>query len=269
MVKVKAVCHIFHPGAFLRLFSYSEVMAINQYDVLILGGGLSGLSAGVALAQAGVRPLVLEQRPKAGGRAYSFYDSKSDSDIDNGQHVMLGCYRETRAYIASIGTTELTTLQPSLRIPFYHPHNGKTLFSCPNLPAPLHLAAGLLRFSALPVNERLRMLLVALHLLRSSASKEAQLDSITADAWLRRLKQSTLSRAYLWDTVTIGALNQQSDRVSALMLYRVLRTAFLGSRSDASFLLPRAGLSKVLIDPAVQFLEHAGGLVMPQHRQNC
>ncbi|HTP13022.1 MAG TPA: FAD-dependent oxidoreductase, partial [Bacteroidota bacterium] len=80
------------------------------YDVVIIGGGLSGLSAAVSLAEKGRRVLLLEQRQYLGGRAHSFVDTTTGDVVDNGQHLMMGCYRETRAYLATIGSTHLALL---------------------------------------------------------------------------------------------------------------------------------------------------------------
>jgi squalene-associated FAD-dependent desaturase len=245
---------------FSAIFSYSCIERTKcMPDVIILGGGLSGLSAAVELADAGLQPLVLEQSGHCGGRTYSFVDAATNDSIDNGQHLLMGCYVATRRYLRMIDAEPLFELQPSLQIFFFHPEEGTKFFSCPQLPAPVHLFWGLMLFSAIPFRERIQMLNVAFDLVLSSPSKEKHLDTLTADAWLQQHHQSDLSRKYLWDVITIGALNNVPQRVSALMLYRVLRASFLGKRENTSLLFPRTDLSTALIKPAINFIRRHGG----------
>ena len=235
---------------------------MDKLSVIIIGGGLSGLSAAVELCARGHRTLVLEQHRHSGGRTYSFIDAATGDSIDNGQHLMMGCYHATRRYMRIIGTEYLTLLQPSLRIEFLHPSKSSLRLACPPLQAPLHLLGGLMRFKGVPLKNRLEMLRVAKQLFYTSLSKEQELDKLNVEEWLIKLGQSDLSRKFLWDVITIGALNNHPKNVSALMLFRVLRTAFLGKREHSSLLLPRAGLSDVLVNPAVEFIRRNGGEVL-------
>jgi zeta-carotene desaturase len=119
----------------------------------------------------------------------------------------------------------------------------------------------LLGFTAIPFKDRLKMLLVANELKDTSPEKELELDHLTVEEWLTKLWQSDISRKYLWDVISIGALNNYPKNVSALMLFRVLRAAFLGNTENASLLIPRVGLSELFVDPAVQFIKAHGGEV--------
>jgi len=235
---------------------------MDKLNVIIIGGGLSGLSAAVELCARGHKTLVLEQHQHAGGRTYSFIDAATGDSIDNGQHLMMGCYHATRRYMRIIGTEYLTLLQPSLRIRFLHPSKSSIRLACPPLRAPLHLLGGLIRFKGVPLKNRLEMLIVAKQLFYTSLSKEQELDKLNVEEWLVKLGQSNLSRKFLWDVITIGALNNHPKNVSALMLFQVLRAAFLGKREYSSLLLPRAGLSDVLVNPAVEFIRRNGGNVL-------
>jgi squalene-associated FAD-dependent desaturase len=234
---------------------------MNEYDVIIIGGGLSGLSAAVELSARGARVLLLEQRRHCGGRTHSFLDTATGSFVDNGQHLMMGCYHATRQFLRMIGTDHLAVLQPALRIDFLCPSQHNSQFACARFPAPLNLLGGLLRFAAIPFNDRLKMLIVAKELIHTSPEKELELDRLTVEEWLIKLGQSEISRKYLWDVITIGALNNFPQYVSALMLFRILRAAFLGNSENASLLIPCVGLSELFVDPAVQFVKAHGGEV--------
>jgi zeta-carotene desaturase len=230
-----------------------------QYDVIVAGGGISGLRAAVELSARGRKVLLLEQRLSCGGRAYSFPDALTSSMVDNGQHLMMGCYHETRRFLRLIGTEHLALLQPELRIVYVSPSQNDNQLKFNRLPAPFNILGGLIGFTAIPFNDRLKMLLVAKELMNTSPGKEQELDRLSVDEWLTKHGQSDISRKYLWDIITIGAMNNNPKNVSALMLFRVLRAAFFGKSENASLLIPRAGLNEVFVDPAVQFIKTHGG----------
>ncbi|HWP83486.1 MAG TPA: hydroxysqualene dehydroxylase HpnE [Bacteroidota bacterium] len=234
-----------------------------NYDVLVMGGGLSGLSAAVELSHAGKKVLLLEQKPHLGGRAYSFVDRTTGDVVDNGQHLLMGCYHATRRYLDIIGSAHLAILQPQLHIDFLRPAKEKVTLHCPNLPAPLHVLVGLINLNSLPATHRLKLLNVGRALVLGT--KEDTLAGLTVDQWLRSLGQTEEARKYLWDIIAIGTLNDDPKTVSALLFYRVLKAAFLGKRENSSLLVPRVGLSDLFVEPAVEFLKERGSEVLTGH----
>lgn len=226
----------------------------HTYDTIIIGGGLSGLSAAVELASCGRRILLLEQRQYLGGRTHSFTDEATGDIVDNGQHLMMGCYHETRLYLKTVGSEHLASLQPSFHIDFLDPLKGPATLESLALPVPFHTLAGLLRLRNLSMLNRLRLLRAGKELLWTSVEKERFLDSLTVDEWLSGLGQTAENKNYLWDTIAIGTLNDHPKKVSALLFFRVLRAAFMGTREDSCLLIPRVGLSDLLVDPAANFL---------------
>ena len=231
------------------------------FDAVVIGGGVAGLSACVRLAEKGRRVLLLEQRHHLGGRTYSFIDRRTGDSVDNGQHLLMGCYRETRAFLRTVGSDHLATLQPLLSIHFLHPRSGASHLQALPLPAPVGVFGGLLRLSSLSITDRLNLLRVGRSLLSSSSRAERGLDATTVDRWLESLGQSAEARKYLWDIIAIGTLTDNPRTVSALLFRRVLRAAFLGTREDSCLLIPRAGLSEILVEPARKFIESRGVVV--------
>ncbi|MBI5463836.1 MAG: FAD-dependent oxidoreductase [Ignavibacteriales bacterium] len=231
------------------------------YDVAIIGGGVAGLSATVDLCARGKRVILLEQKQRFGGRTYSFIDRTTGSVVDNGQHLLMGCYHATRTYLRTIGSDHLAVLQPTLEIPFFRPQHPPTVLRCLPLIAPLHLVSGLVRLSSLSPQDRLRLIRLGLDLLTTSPQKRQRLAKQTAAEWLDSLGQSEEARKHLWDVIAIGSLNDDPSIVSAALFRNVLRAAFLGKRENASLLIPRVGLSELLVDPALSFIGNHGGSV--------
>lgn len=231
------------------------------HDVIIIGGGLSGLSAAVELVaprRHGLKICLLEQKRFLGGRTYSFTDKATGDVVDNGQHLLMGCYHETRRFTKLILSDHLAVLQPNLHIQFLRPGREAAALSCPSLPAPFHVLVGLLKLKSLTLSDRRKLLNVGMALLLQTRRPE-ELDSITVDEWLRQLGQSEENRKYLWDVIAVGSLNDDPAKVSALMFFRVLRTAFFGKKENASILIPKVGLSEYLIQPAERYLKSHGG----------
>jgi zeta-carotene desaturase len=95
--------------------------------------------------------------------------------------------------------------------------------------------------------------------MHSSIEKERILDSMNVDEWLTSLGQSPENKKYLWDIIAIGSLNDHPKKISALLFFRVLRAAFMGTQEDSCLLIPRVGLSELFVDPAIAFITRHGG----------
>ena len=228
-------------------------------DVIVIGGGLSGLSAAVDMASHGLSVHLVERHQHLGGRAYSFVDDATGEEIDNGQHLMMGCYHQTRWLLHTIGSDHLASLQANLHIDFRHPEHGDASLHCPSLPGPFHLLVGLVSLSTLSLPDRLKLLRIGLEINRNPKAVEPSLASLTVRQWLDSLGQSEEGKKYLWDIIAVGSLNGDPKEVSALLFYRVLRAAFLGSRMNSSLLIPKVGLSRLFDEPGVRYIRAKKG----------
>ena len=224
--------------------------------VAIIGGGFSGLAAGVSLAERGVEVLLLERRNHLGGRAYSFIDSKTGSAVDNGQHLFMGCYHHTIAFLRKIGCLDRLKFQEKPRVDFLDREDGFFKFECPPLPAPLHAVVGLLCMKGLTLGDKLRALNVG-RAIRSNGMPE----SLSVDQWLDKLGQSERIRQRFWYPMVIATLNEDPRTASARMLKRVLEEAFGGDSSGTSIGIARVGLSDLYTGGARDFIESRGGQV--------
>jgi len=236
-------------------------------DVIVIGGGFAGLSAAVALSERGARVLVLEARPVLGGRAFSFTDPQTGEVVDNGQHLLVGCYRETFAFLRTIGAGDLVRLQGELEVPFIDEDGRGSVLRCPPLPSPLHLFGAILEWDALGVADRLSVvgmvgpLRLARRLARGSDGRIAASPGETVESWLVRNGQSARLRAMLWEPLALAVLNQSSRVASAPPFARVLGEMFGPDRRDAAIGLPVVPLTEMYIEPARRFIEGRGGEV--------
>ncbi len=231
--------------------------------MVVIGAGFAGQSAATLMAERGVRVIVLDARPRLGGRATAFEDRDTGELVDNGQHVMFGCYRETLAFLKRIGAEGNVQTQPALAIPFIGPEGLRTELRCPVwLPAPLHLLAGVLRWRGLPLGDRLSALRLAPALLRRPDRADQSLDrSQTVLGWLRAHGQSAGIITVLWEPLAIAALNQPIDQAAAAPFVRVLQEMFSTDKTAASLVLPRRPLHEMYAEPARAFIESRGGEV--------
>jgi squalene-associated FAD-dependent desaturase len=230
-------------------------------DVLVMGGGFAGLSAATALAAAGHRVTLLEKRPVLGGRAYSYTDQTTGDVIDNGQHAMMGCYTEMFRFLDRIGATDKLAIQPGLRVDMLDPARGAGVISCPPLPNPLHMGAGVLGYRLLGVGDRVRVLAGGLRLLLMKRRADARLAELTVDGVLDLLGQSMAARRAFWYPVAIATLNDDPAIASADLLAEVMVRAFFAGKDAARFVLSKVGLSDLYTTDACRFIEARGGRI--------
>ena len=229
--------------------------------VVIVGGGLSGLAAGVRLSSLGIPVLLLEQRPSLGGRAYSFVDESTGTVIDNGQHVLIAGYARTMEFLGTIGTRGLVAVQPVAGLFFHHPERGFCSFRIPALRPPFHLLGGILTTDLLSPGDKARMLRAGAALRSTGGTRGAAAADTTIEAWLDALGQSTELKRSFWEPLAVAVMNEHLGVASANVFLNALRTAFLSDPRGAALAIPTVGLSDLYAGPARAFIERHGGTV--------
>jgi len=227
---------------------------------LIIGGGFSGLAAGVALAEAGRSVRVLEQKPHLGGRARSFLDPATGSVVDNGQHIFMGCYHSTLRFLSTIGTLDRLRFQERLTVHFLDRSGRLTMLQCAGLPSPWHVLLGVLRSGSFAFKEKLEVLRLGGSLQWAKAMDHGS-EKLSVREWLTRLGQSERLQRNFWDLLCIAALNEDPSVASAALFERVLRLALFTSPGDSRLAIPAVGLSDVYVDAATAYIRARGGRV--------
>jgi len=240
---------------------------VNGYDAIVIGAGFAGLSAAVRLTKNGARVLVLEARARLGGRATAFPDRETGELVDNGQHVLLGCYTDTFEFLRDIGAADRVRLEPQLAVTMIDRRGRRSRLSCPALPPPFHLLAGIMDWDALSWSDRLSVLGMVAPLrnarraLQPGSTVKAASPGETVEAWLIRNGQTPRIREMLWDPLALAALNQSPQQAAAPVFARVLAEMFGDDARAAAIALPIRPLEAMYADPARVFIENRGGTV--------
>lgn len=222
---------------------------------IILGGGIAGISAAVRLADAGLKPVLIESRPVLGGRVRSFRHPETGDEIDNGQHLLMGCYHDTLRLLEQLGTRHLLDIQPTLSVEFRNQRGERSALAAPaGIPAPLDVLIAMLRFRSLTLAERLGLIRLGI----SAKLRQPRPDE-TVGHYLERLGQSPRTQALLWDPIVLATLNTPTREASAKLFSQVMRLGFLGTGQDSRLAIPRAGLSELFGTPAGHYIVERGG----------
>jgi squalene-associated FAD-dependent desaturase len=231
----------------------------------IIGGGYAGMAAAVALAGRGITVTVFESAQQLGGRARGVMHQ--ETQLDNGQHLMLGCYRATLRMIEQVGGN---IEKDFLRLPLQLDLHGEFSLKAPRLSAPLHLLVALLTARGLSFSARLHAARFMLELRRMNfilpspklgGGVGGEGNDITVAELLAQHQQNTALVQKLWEPLCIAALNTPIHKASAQVLLNVLRDAFNQSRADSDMLLPRINFTALFPQRAANYVEQHGGKV--------
>jgi squalene-associated FAD-dependent desaturase len=209
----------------------------RQPRVAVVGAGLAGLTAGIALAKRGWRVDLYERSRLLGGKATSF--EVDGHEVDCGQHVVLACCTATLELIEELGLLDSLYIQPRFEVTVLSRRRPPAHLRASDLPAPLHLMAAFARYPHLTTLDRLQIgrALVAARTDRKPSGDMA--------AWLRRHHQSARALRAFWDPFLVPALNAPLHRVSAEMGLFTIRTAFLGDRDAARIAYLKVPLARL------------------------
>jgi uncharacterized protein with NAD-binding domain and iron-sulfur cluster len=222
--------------------------------VVVIGGGLAGITAAIRLREAGAAVTLLEARPWLGGATCSF--SRGGKTIDNGQHVFLRCCTEYQELLARLGMTGSVSMQERFDVTVLTP-SGQARLRRNALPAPLHMSGALARYGLLTPAERLKVGRAALGM-RFANPQSPRLDEQRLGDWLAARGQGERARRRLWDLFIISALNIAGDDASVALAATVIKTALLGRKDAADIGMAAIPLGDLHGQAALRLLTRLG-----------
>ncbi len=225
--------------------------------VVVIGGGLAGITAAIALAEAGAAVTLLEARPRLGGATTSF--SRGALVVDTGQHVFLRCCTAYRGLLTRLGMTGSVRIQDRFDVTVLSP-DGAARLRRNALPGPLHMGAALARYPRLSLAERARVTRAALAM-RMLNPADPALDQQRLGDWLAAHGQDERARRVLWDLFTVSSLNIAGDDASLALAATVVKTALLGKKDAADIGVPLAPLGELHGTAGLALLRRLGAEV--------
>ncbi len=225
---------------------------------LVIGGGFAGLSASVHLSNADFEVELIEASPKLGGRAYSFIHTINNTLVDNGQHIMMGCYVETLSFLSLIGALDKVQVQEKLNVKFIKPNFQLYELSTLSLIYPFDLVTAILKYSAVSFRERLSILRFFTKL---PFLANRDLIKMTVDELLMKENQNENVKRAFWEIICVGALNTNIKKASAKVFIDILKEIFLKGNKGSKIVIPKAVLSQMYCEPSKQFIEQKGGKI--------
>jgi zeta-carotene desaturase len=228
-------------------------------NVIVIGGGLAGLSAGVALAEAGWRVRLFEQRPFLGGRATSYWLPDGEH-VDNCQHVTFGCCTNLEDFYRRVGVAEKIKFFD--RLVLQDPQGRRGSLHAGILPAPMHLMGSFLTFAPLSVKDKLTIGRGMLAIFQSKGEPE-ELQSgrpVSMQEWLKSKGQTPQAIERFWRAVLVSALSEELDRIDARYGIQVFWKSVLATRKGYLMGVPVVELG-ALYDECRTSIEGKGGEV--------
>jgi squalene-associated FAD-dependent desaturase len=229
--------------------------------VAVIGGGLAGITAAIALAEAGAAVTLLEARPRLGGATCSF--TRDGLTVDTGQHVFLGCCTAYRDLLGKLGMTEHAPVQDRFDVtvlaPGPTPRRGRLRRTA--LPGPLHMLPALGRYPFLSLTERTSVARPALAMRRVDPA-DPKVDEQRFGDWLAARGQNERARRALWDLFTVSALNIAGDDASLSLAAIVIKTGLLGKNNAADIGVPALPLGELHGDAGATLLTKLGAQVL-------
>lgn len=229
-------------------------------SIAIIGGGVAGLSAAVTLANANTNVKVFETNSQLGGRAKGI--QYQGLTLDNGQHILLGAYRETLRLLALTHAPLHETIQrlPLTLTVFDIANQSRFALKAPAyLPAPLHILAGLLSARGITPSDKW-------HALRMMAWMKWHGFKLPQDqplaTFLARQRQTTALTQLLWEPLCLAALNTPLQQASAQVFLNVLRDSFNQQTHDADVLLAKTDLTTLISTPWANYVTQQGGHIL-------
>lgn len=226
-------------------------------DVLIVGGGLSGITTAIGLRGSGLKVTLLEKEAELGGRAKSWTDKKTGDVVHNGPHIVLSKYPNMFKLLELLGTRDRIAWQPPGEfITMVTGREEVPMKSDVNLPAPFHFLRSVLKDPNLSMRDLASMVPAGLYVATLTEEDLLKLDNVNASAFLRSFGVTEHMINYYWAFICMAILNVPIELCSAGALVRFF-SGFLGV-PDLTIGFPACGLSDLYVPQSEALLAEAG-----------
>ncbi len=228
--------------------------------MIVIGGGLAGLAASVALAEAGWRVRLFEQRPFLGGRAAS-YVLPDGEHVDNCQHVTFGCCTNLEDFYRRVGSADKIKFFDRLLL--LDPQGRRGEMHAGILPAPFHMTGSFLTFSPLGLKDKLAIARAFYSILQSGGHPRDvdEPGGISMLEWLRRRKQTPAAISRFWRVVLVSALSEELDRIDARYGIDVFWKAVLSNKTGYRMGVPAVALGDLYEGCRAAIVQKGGEVV--------
>jgi len=218
----------------------------------VVGAGWAGLSAAVHAVQQGWQVRLLEAAPHVGGRARRVMHH--GLALDNGQHILIGAYRETLRLMKTVG---IDTEQHLFRMPLCLRRPDDTGLQLSAWPAPWNMLAAILQAKGWAWQDKWSLTGQAFRWRLNQFQAPADM---TVAALCCHLPPTVMS--LLIEPLCVSALNLPPAQASARVFLRVMQDALMGGVGSSDMLIPRTDLSRLWPDAVVQWLAQQGAEVV-------
>lgn len=229
--------------------------------ILIIGGGLAGLSAAVNLLENGFQVDIYESTKELGGRTKSF-DYKNQL-IDNGQHLMMGCYDYSIEFLKKIDALANFDFQNRLQVNFVDSSGNKYNLKAVSKFYPFNLLFAILGYDYLKLNDKMRLIKFFVKLIFTNPNK---IENISISEWLQSNGQNENIIKGLWHLLAISALNSDLNEVPASLFAKILKQMFLRGNKSATIVIPSKSLTESFVKPAEKFILASDGKIIKGER---
>ncbi len=238
-------------------------MTDGRRSVAVIGGGVAGIAAATALADAGYRVELIEKRPLLGGRASSFADPRTGERVDECQHGTMRCCTNLTDLLNRLGVGEKIEYHSAL--PFLDREGRRSVIEGCGLPAPAHTALSFLRFRSINLRDKLGIARGMWAMLRSRPGDPAA-ERTTIAEWFQQTGQTDQAVRHFWSPILVSACNETNDRISCASAFKLFRDGFLLNEEAFHFGTPTVPLATLYTEPTIAYLDARGGRVRTRTR---
>ncbi len=224
---------------------------------------MAGLTAAAYLSEKNIKVTLLESSPKLGGRASSFFYKPENMFVDNGQHILMGCYENTLSFIKIIGSQNELEKTNVSEIPFIDSNGKIHSLSAKKGFYPVNLLTAISNFTLLSKPERRKLISFLLKLKFSKCKKNKYANAVKL---LQKNGQSEDAIDKFWKLIIASVFNCEGEKISAEVFINVIKIVFFSGKGSLDIILPKNSLAELFSIPAKNFIEKKNGIILQKER---